>query len=52
MNGRARICQDADLKRRFAVNGKEPATVMIVAVEETFQHCAKAAGPVRSMEGG
>jgi hypothetical protein len=25
---------------------------MIVAVEETFQHCAKAAGPVRSMEGG
>ena len=42
VNGRARICQDADLKRRFAVNGKEPATVMIVAVEETFQHCAKA----------
>jgi uncharacterized protein len=42
VNGRARICQDAELKRRFAVNGKEPATVMIVTVEETFQHCAKA----------
>ena len=42
VNGRARICQDADLKRRFAVNGKEPATVIIVTVEETFQHCAKA----------
>ena len=42
VNGRARICHDAELKRRFAVNGKEPATVMIVTVEETFQHCAKA----------
>jgi uncharacterized protein len=42
VNGRARICQDAELKRRFAVNGKEPATVMVVTVEETFQHCAKA----------
>ena len=40
VNGR--ICQDAELKRRFAVNGKEPATVMLVTVEETFQHCAKA----------
>jgi len=42
VNGQARICQDAELKRRFAVNGKEPATVMVVTVEETFQHCAKA----------
>ena len=42
VNGHAQISQDADLKRRFAVNGKEPATVMIVTVEETFQHCAKA----------
>ena len=42
VNGRARICHDAELKRRFAVNGEEPATVMIVTVEETFQHCAKA----------
>ncbi|MGB8242398.1 MAG: MSMEG_1061 family FMN-dependent PPOX-type flavoprotein [Pseudolabrys sp.] len=42
VNGRAQISQDADLKRRFAVNGKEPATVMVVTVKETFQHCAKA----------
>src|SRR6478672_11852206 len=42
VNGRAQISQDADLKRRFAVNGKEPATIMVVTVEETFQHCAKA----------
>src|SRR5215470_9502814 len=42
VNGRARISRDADLKRRFAVDGKEPATVMVVTVEETCQHCAKA----------
>jgi len=42
VNGRAQISQDTDLKRRFAVNGKEPATVMVVTVEETFNHCGKA----------
>jgi PPOX class probable FMN-dependent enzyme len=30
VNGRARISTDADLRRRLAVNGKEPATVMVV----------------------
>jgi predicted pyridoxine 5'-phosphate oxidase superfamily flavin-nucleotide-binding protein len=42
VNGRARVSVDADLKRRFIVNGKEPATVMVVTVELTFPHCAKA----------
>ena len=42
MNGRVRISSDADLKRRFVVNGKEPATVMVVTVEQAFQHCPKA----------
>jgi PPOX class probable FMN-dependent enzyme len=42
VNGRARISTDVDLKRRFAVNGKEPATVMVVTVEQAFQHCPKA----------
>ena len=42
VSGRARISADADLKRRFAVNGKEPATVTIVTVEQAFQHCPKA----------
>jgi hypothetical protein len=27
---------------RFTVNGKEPATVMVVTVDQTFQHCPKA----------
>jgi PPOX class probable FMN-dependent enzyme len=42
VNGRARISADADLRRRFAVNGKEPATVMVVTVEQAFGHCPKA----------
>ena len=42
VNGRGRISTDADLRRSFAVNGKEPATVMVVAVEEAFPHCPKA----------
>jgi len=42
VNGRARISTDADLRRRFAVNGKEPATVMVVMVEQAFAHCSKA----------
>jgi uncharacterized protein len=42
VNGRARISADPNLKRQFAINGKEPATVMIVTVEQAFQHCPKA----------
>jgi PPOX class probable FMN-dependent enzyme len=42
VNGRARVSTDADLRRRFAVNGKEPATVMVVTVEQAFPHCPKA----------
>jgi uncharacterized protein len=49
VNGRARISADADLRHRFAVNGKEPATVMVVTVEQAFVHCPKAL--VRPVEG-
>ena len=42
VNGRARVSADPALKRRFAVDGKEPATVIVVAVEQAFQHCPKA----------
>ena len=42
VNGRARISADADLRRRFAVDGKAPATVMVVTVEQAFPHCPKA----------
>jgi uncharacterized protein len=42
VNGRAKISQNPVLTRRFVANNKEPATVLIVTVEEAFQHCAKA----------
>jgi PPOX class probable FMN-dependent enzyme len=42
VNGRARVSVDPALKRRFAVDGKEPTTVIVVAVEQAFQHCPKA----------
>ncbi len=42
VNGRARISADPLLRRRFAVDGKEPATVIVVAVEQAFPHCPKA----------
>ncbi len=42
VNGQARISVDPALKRRFAVQGKEPRTVIVVTVEQAFQHCPKA----------
>jgi uncharacterized protein len=42
VNGRARISFDPNLKRRFAVAVKEPRTVIVVTVEQAFQHCPKA----------
>jgi uncharacterized protein len=42
VNGSAQISVDAVLRRRFAVDGKEPATVIVVGVEQAFPHCPKA----------
>jgi len=42
VNGRAQVSVDPVLKRRFAVDGKEPTTVIVVVVEQAFQHCPKA----------
>jgi PPOX class probable FMN-dependent enzyme len=40
--GRAAISTDSELTASFAVNGKEPRTVLIVAVERVFYQCTKA----------
>jgi uncharacterized protein len=42
VNGRAVIAADADLCARFAVNGKAPATVLVITIETVFFQCAKA----------
>lgn len=42
VNGRARISADPELRRRFIVKGKEPKVVLVISVEQAFQHCPKA----------
>jgi uncharacterized protein len=42
INGVAEIRDDTDLLARFEVNGKLPATVMVVSIEAVYLHCAKA----------
>ncbi|MDA7945987.1 MAG: pyridoxamine 5'-phosphate oxidase family protein [Hyphomicrobiaceae bacterium] len=42
INGAAEIRDDDDLRELFAVNGRLPATVLVVKVNEIYLHCAKA----------
>ncbi|WP_027055153.1 pyridoxamine 5'-phosphate oxidase family protein [Mesorhizobium erdmanii] len=42
VNGDARITVDATLRERLAVDGKEPQSVIVVAVKAAYMHCAKA----------
>src|SRR5262252_10492253 len=42
VNGRARVSVDPAVKRRFAVDAKEPTTVIVIEVEQAFQHCPEA----------
>jgi PPOX class probable FMN-dependent enzyme len=42
VNGTGRLTTDPALRARFAVEGKEPATVLLVEVAEVFMQCARA----------
>ncbi len=42
VNGRARLTCDPALLARMEVNGRQPKLAILVTVEETFLHCAKA----------
>lgn len=42
INGHAEIHDDAELLKRFAVDGKQPRAVILVRVAEAYLHCAKA----------
>lgn len=42
VNGRAVISVDPELMASFAVDGKPPRSVLIVAIESIYFHCAKA----------
>jgi hypothetical protein len=42
VNGRARIGVDPALLNRFLVDGKPPRSVIVVTVDQAFNHCPKA----------
>jgi PPOX class probable FMN-dependent enzyme len=42
VNGIARITTDAELMRRFLVDGRPPLSVMVIEVKEAQLHCPKA----------
>jgi uncharacterized protein len=42
VNGSAAIRDDEELRARFDIDGRMPATVLVVTVQEAFLHCAKA----------
>ena len=42
VTGSARISTDPELLKRFEVQGKPPRVVIVVAVDEAFNHCPKA----------
>lgn len=42
VNGSARLTADPELRSRYAVDGKEPATVIVVTIETVYFQCARA----------
>ena len=42
VNGTARITADADLRARFEKRGRQPATVIVIAIDEVYAQCARA----------
>lgn len=42
INGEGRITADAGLRAQLAVDGREPATVLVVKIKAVYMHCAKA----------
>jgi PPOX class probable FMN-dependent enzyme len=42
VNGKAEISNDPELLEKMAVQGKLPITAIVIHVEQTFLHCAKA----------
>lgn len=42
VNGRARLTADAELRAQFDQKGRQPATVIVIAVAEVYTQCARA----------
>ena len=50
--GKARITADADVRARYAREGKEPRSVVFVFVDEVYYQCARAVMRSHLWEGG
>lgn len=46
LNGAARLTADPELRARFEKGGRQPATVIVIAIKEIFTQCARA--PMRA----
>ncbi|MBE1285794.1 MAG: pyridoxamine 5'-phosphate oxidase family protein [Rhodobacteraceae bacterium] len=42
LNGQARLTTDAALRARFEKHGKQPSTVIVIAIDEIYTQCARA----------
>jgi PPOX class probable FMN-dependent enzyme len=42
VNGTAQVTADADLRARFEKKGMQPATVIVIAIDEIYSQCARA----------
>ena len=52
VNGTARITDDADLRARFEKQGRQPATVIVIAIDEVYAQCARALMRAGTWTGG
>ncbi len=42
VNGQARVTADAGMRARFEKKGKQPATVIVITIDEIYTQCARA----------
>lgn len=52
VNGTARVTADDALRARFEKHGKQPATVIVVQIDEIYSQCARALMRARTWGGG
>lgn len=52
VNGTARLTADADLRARFEKHGRQPATVIVIAIGEVYTQCARALMRAGTWTGG
>jgi len=52
VNGSARLTADAELRARFDRSGKQPATVIVIAIDEIYTQCARALMRAGTWTGG